>query len=122
MAKATDRRKAKRVALFDDFHVLDAETGGLLGYIRDISSQGMRIVGTVAPIIDREYRIAILPPEPIVGQTIIQLEATCRWHTTDVQRGLHSSGFQFGELPQVENHLIEQIQIEYEFSVSECGL
>jgi hypothetical protein len=121
MGKAEDRRKSKRVALFDDFHVLDAETGELLGYIRDISSRGCMVVGTLALVIEHRYKLAIVFPEPVVGEKLVRLEATCRWHSYNVKRGFHESGFQFGELAMVENHILEQIQTEYEFSVAEGG-
>ena len=121
MTKKTDRRKPKRVALFDDFHVLDSKTSELLGYVRDIASRGMMVVGTLAPIVDQVYRIAVVLPEPILESKILQLEATCRWHMIDVQRGFHKSGFQFGVLAFREEHMVEQIQADYEFSVSEGG-
>jgi len=119
MTKVTDRRKSRRVALFDDFHVLDSQTGDLLGYIRDISSHGMMVVGSLVPVVDQAYKIAVVLPEPIVEVKTLQLEATCRWHTIDVQRGFHRSGFQFGELAFREQHIVEQIQTEYEFYTSE---
>ena len=119
MTHAKDRRKPQRVALFDDFHVLDSQTGELLGYIRDISSHGMMVVGSLVPVVDQAYKISVVLPEPIVEVKTLQLEATCRWHTIDVKRGFHKSGFQFGTLANPEAHIVEQIQIEYEFSSSE---
>ena len=118
--KDKDRRKPPRVALFDDFHVLDSQTGELLGYIRDISSHGMMVVGSLVPVVDQAYMISVVLPEPIAEAKNLKLEATCRWHTVDVKRGFHKSGFQFGSLAHPEAHIVEQIQIDYEFSNSEC--
>jgi hypothetical protein len=122
MGKSEDRRKSKRVALFDDFHVLDAETGELLGYIRDVSSRGCMVTGTLALVVERRYKLAVVFPEPIVGEKVLKLEATCRWHTYNAKRGFHEAGFQFGELAILESHLLQQIQTEYEFSVTEGGV
>jgi hypothetical protein len=55
----------------------------------------------------------------VVGEKLLRVEAMCRWHSYDVKRGFHESGFQFGELAMAENHILEQIQTEYEFSVTE---
>jgi len=119
MTHAKDRRKPPRVALFDDFLVMDSQTGELLGYIRDISSHGMMVVGSLVPVVDQTYKLSVVLPEPIAEVKALQLEATCRWHTIDVKRGFHKSGFQFGTLAHPEAHIVEQIQIEYEFSSSE---
>ena len=119
MTDAKDRRKPTRVALFDDFHVLDSQTGELLGYIRDISSHGMMVVGSLMPVVDQAYKISVVLPEPIAEVKAFQLEATCRWHTVDVKRGFHKSGFQFGTLAHPEARIVEQIQTDYEFSTSE---
>jgi hypothetical protein len=119
MTNTEDRRKSKRVALFDDFHVLDSQTGELLGYLRDVSAHGFMVYGTLALVADREYKLAIVFPEPVAGETILELTATCRWRSFDVKRGFHISGFQFGELAVKERHIVEQMETEYEFSASE---
>jgi len=121
MNKKSDRRKSQRIALFGDFPVLDTKTTELIGYVRDISSNGMMVVGSLAPVVGRVYEITVALPEPIDDGNILQVEASCRWHTVDVKRGFHKSGFQLGELAEREQHIIEQIQADYEFSTSETG-
>jgi hypothetical protein len=121
MTESMDQRKSRRLALFDDFQVLDSQTGELLGYMRDVSSHGMMVVGSLAPAVDQVYKLAIVLPELIMGEKMFELQATCRWHTIDVRRGFHNSGFQFGELTQQARHILEQIESDYEFSKSESG-
>ncbi len=122
MMRDKDRRRPPRVALFDDFHVLDGQTGELLGYIRDISSHSMMVVGSLMPVVDQAYTISVVLPEPIAEVKTLMLVAACRWHTVDVKRKFHQSGFQFGTLAHPEAHILEQIQIDYEFSNSENKL
>ena len=121
MRDSNDRRKAKRVALFDEFPVLDSRSGDSVGYIRDISSNGCRIGGEWSAMVDHTYQLAIVFPEPIVGEKVLKLEATCRWHTYNASRGYHEAGFQFGKLAMLEAYLLQQIETEYEFCVSESG-
>jgi len=71
------------------------------------------------PVVDQEYKISVVLPEPIAEVKAFQFEATCRWHTVDVKRGFHQSGFQFGTLAHPEARIVEQILIDYEFSNSE---
>jgi len=122
MEKKADRRRTRRVAVFEAFQVLDTQTGELLGYLRDISPKGMMVVGTSALVTERAYELVIVLPEPIANVYQLQIEATCRWHTFDARRGFHESGFQFGELASHDKHLVEQIQGDYEFSVDEREL
>jgi hypothetical protein len=119
MGKRSDRRGTPRIAVFDTFHILNAQNGDTVGYLRDISSNGMMVMGESAPDLDRPMKLAIVLPEPIEGVNILQIQASCRWHTFDALRAFHKSGFQFGELGELERRIVEQIQEDYEFSTTE---
>jgi hypothetical protein len=117
MTEGANRRAQRRIALLDDFHVLDGQTGELLGYVRDISSQGLMVCGVVQPAEYQIMRVVVVLPEPLCGKTILQLDVACKWQTRDDEHNAYKSGFQFLTLSELDRDIVRQIQERYEFSL-----
>ena len=109
-----ERRKDSRRRLRHQLMVLHPASGQLLGYLRNITKNGLRLIGA-APIKPGEMlSCKILLPERLGGATHILVEAQCVWSQKDQLSGFHESGFRIVKTPQDAISIIARLIEEFE--------
>lgn len=86
-------RELERHTINGDVDVYDNLRDLYLGRLVNIHAQGLMIVGDVALEEDRIYTLDLHVPEPVNGQTLIQLGVDCLWTRAADLSGKHWSGF-----------------------------
>ncbi|MBN1980025.1 MAG: PilZ domain-containing protein [Chitinivibrionales bacterium] len=90
-----DRRKTRRRRIIYYLKVRRVDTGALLGYVVDITSEGFMMISQ-AHIGEKtlvELRIDL--PSEIFGQTSIDVKAQCLWCNPDKEHTFYAVGFMF---------------------------
>lgn len=90
------RREFDRSQLREFLRVYDLESMSILGYVFDISLDGMQLVGREPFEIDQLYRFYIeLPSEWVGADGHIEATANIIWRKQDRLLDYHDAGFQF---------------------------
>jgi c-di-GMP-binding flagellar brake protein YcgR len=99
-----ERRKSRRILSLESLPVRDKATGEVVGFVRDLSENGMMISGQGPFSVNRTYRLKMILLKPIMGTRQIELEAICKWKSKDPQHKAYKAGFSFSNL-SAENEL-----------------
>jgi Tfp pilus assembly protein PilZ len=111
-----ERRKLPRKYLMAYSSVYEQSTGKLLGYLCDLTLDGLMVIGKESLEIDKEIGIRIdLPEIPLFSEQHLQIQARVIWVKPDLDPRLNNIGFNFLKLSKEEKPLIEQMIETYEF-------
>lgn len=99
-------RRQPRRHLRQNLVVRDRTTGRQLGYVGDLTVEGLLLVGDQAPGVGDELDVEVVLPEGFAGESLTA-RAVVQWRGQDVNPTLHSVGLRFLELG-----LREQVNIE----------
>ena len=72
-------RELERYTINGDVDVYDSLRDSYIGRLVNIHAQGMMIMGDIALEEDRLYTVDLHVPEPVNGQTVIQVGIDCLW-------------------------------------------
>jgi len=86
-------RELERHTIQGDVDVYDNLRNQYIGRLVNIHAQGFMMVGDIAMEEDRLYTLDLHVPEPVNGQTIIQLGADCLWARDADLSGKRWTGF-----------------------------
>lgn len=111
-----ERRRIKRTHIMCYSRVFDRRTGDLVGFLNDITPQGMNILSDLSLRPEGTYRLRIDLPEYIFGRAYLELEANCRWSRQDVDPNFYIAGFQLAGVSPAEAQIIEQLNQEFELN------
>ncbi|NOY97659.1 MAG: PilZ domain-containing protein [Chloroflexi bacterium] len=111
-----ERRKLPRKYLMAYSCVFNHHDGQLLGYLCDLTIDGLMVISkeAVQPETQLELRID-LPEVPLFPKRRLLLQARAIWCRPDVDPRLYNIGFQFLEVPPDDGSIIEQMIDAYEF-------
>lgn len=106
-------RRYKRIPLRDSFRVLDRETKHLVGYMSNISIDGVQVVSTAPfdPVVD--YQLAIELPWQLAQNSDFKVNANIVWVSPDRVTHFYDAGFQFGSLKAQEKRIIYDLIAQY---------
>ncbi len=110
-----DRRKFKRRYLMFYSRVFDRKTGKLLGYLADMTIEGIMIISEEPIQIAETYRLRIDLPEDMYGKAYLNLEAHSVWTKPDVNPNFFMTGFQLLNTTSDDKDIIQQIILDYGF-------
>ena len=111
-----ERRKLPRKYLMAYSSVYDQSTGKLLGYLCDLTLDGLMVIGKENLEVDQGIEIRIdLPEIPLFSEQYLQIQARVIWIKPDLDPRLNNIGLNFLELPEEKKPLIKQIIETYEF-------
>lgn len=114
--READRREADRYQLAFNLEPTDASTGEPLGWLIDISPEGMMIASDAAKEFDGRYRMRFSLPVPFEGYDAIDVEATAAWSKPAMNPRFHRTGFRELQLvsgpPGALERLIEDYHLQ----------
>lgn len=111
-----ERRKSERKSLVAYTQVFDLYAGDLLGYLGDLTVQGIMVISEKPMQKDIEITLAIeLPELPNIKAHRMTLPARVAWCEQDISPEFYNVGFEFKEVKEEQQSMIESIIQNYEF-------
>ncbi len=109
----TERRKQHRRHLIFYLRLQDARTGELLGYLGDISPEGLLMISERPCAVGRKVHLRMLLPHEIEGHASVEIEGEVRRCAPDYNPQFHAVGIQVEPLPEdtlrVMNELLREM-------------
>jgi hypothetical protein len=113
----SEHRKEARKILLTFTPVYDLRKNSLMGYIRDLTLQGAKLVGNKPVEINRELSLAIEFHEtPEIPATRMILPARVAWCKHEEHSTFYNTGVEFLELTDKNKKVILAILERYQFS------
>jgi len=110
-----ERRKLPRKYLMAYSSVYEQSTGKMLGYLCDLTLDGLMVISKESLEVDAETQIYIdLPDTENFPQNIIKINARVVWINPDLDPRLNNIGFQFIDLAEEQKSIITQMINTYE--------
>ncbi|MBT3315857.1 MAG: hypothetical protein HN390_14715 [Anaerolineae bacterium] len=111
-----ERRKIPRKYLMAYSSVYEQSTGKMLGYLSDLTLEGLMVIGKEKLEIGKETEIRIdLPEIPAFEENQLQIGVRIIWVQPDLDPRLNNIGFNFIELPEEQKPIISEMIEIYEF-------
>ncbi len=93
-------RKFKRRHLIYYLEVFDDESGDLLGYLVDLTVNGLKMVSREAIKTKKEFRLRLIMPEEYCQDRQVVFNAESMWCSPDVNPDFYATGFSTPDLSQ----------------------
>jgi hypothetical protein len=111
----TARRKFKRRYLMYYSRVFDRKTGRVLGYLVDLTPEGIMIISEEPIETEQTFRLRMDLPEGLSTKGNLDFEAASVWCKADIDPHFYGTGFQISEVSPDDIALIERMIQEYGF-------
>ena len=111
-----ERRKLKRRHIMFYSRVFDRKTGKQLGYLGNLTPEGIMIISEEPIDVDQHISLRIDLPEAVYLQSVLLFEACSRWCTPDVDPRFYNTGFELTSILPADLILIGQIVKDFEVS------
>jgi len=119
MNDLNDRRKEPRKKLMAFTPVYEKPKGTLLGYIRDLTLQGVLVIGEKKLDVNKQTTLAIeLPgglPNVNITPTLLTVSARVARCEVDESSQIYKLGFEFIDLEPEQTEVIEALLKRYHF-------
>lgn len=102
-----DKRKLKRRHLIYYLRVVDKATGNLLGFLVNITPQGIMIMSENPIPVGKTFRLQALVPDVTGEKTYLEFDAQSRWCERSINTDFYDTGF---ELLNVDSDAFLSIQ------------
>jgi len=112
----TSTRRHKRHNLIVYLRVYDRDTNALLGYLVDITQQGLMLMSEQPLEANRLYRLRVDKGEVYGPRRYLDLDAQSRWIDRDVNPKLHNTGFSLVDPSPQALGTIEGLILDLSFS------
>ena len=103
----SERRRLSRNHLFYYFRVFDRSDNNLVGFMVDLSPEGLKIISESEVRVGHTYYLRLNPPLEIYGKELLEFDAECMWCRKNTDPDYFNAGFR---LFNVSNENIELIQ------------
>ncbi|MCP4140790.1 MAG: PilZ domain-containing protein [Chloroflexi bacterium] len=111
-----ERRKIARKYLMAYSSVYEQSTGKMLGYLSDLTLEGLMVIGKEELEIGRETEIRIdLPEIPAFKENFLQIGVRIIWVKPDIDPRLNNIGFNFTDISEEQKLIISEMIDIYEF-------
>ena len=112
-----ERRKLPRKYLMAFSSVLENNSGMMLGYLCDLTLEGLMVISKMPKDVEGEIELYIdLPDTPKFPQKSLEIQTRIVWCRPDIDPRLYNIGFQFIDLAEDNKAIIEQMIESYEFN------
>ena len=109
----SDRREADRYQLAFNLEPVDAATGEPLGWLIDISPEGMMVASDAGRKVEGRCRMRLDLPAPYDGYQAIEVEATAAWSRPSMNPRFHRTGFRELQLVSGPSGALERLIEDY---------
>ena len=111
-----ERRKLHRKYLMAFSSVYKQDTGKLIGYLSDLTLDGLMVISKEDIEINKEMEIYLDLPEMILSkERVLKINARVIWLQPDIDPRLNNIGFQFLKLSEEKTPIIAQMIDAYQF-------
>jgi hypothetical protein len=107
--RAEELRKIDRKYLVFYLRIFDGMSNKILGYLVDISANGLQLIGDFPVEINENYRLRMRLPTMMKERHEILFNATSRWCKNDDNPDFYVSGFQMHDLKPQKTELIKNL-------------
>lgn len=111
-----ERRKHRRFTAPEPLAVKESGTRLTLGFLQDISHNGLMLRGKCPFRIGATYHLKIILPKSISGSRSIEIEAVCKWVSQSNLKKAYDAGFEFTPLPTEKEIVIRLLEADYAIS------
>jgi hypothetical protein len=117
MNEFSERRKEPRKKLMAFTSVYDKPKGVLLGYIRDLTLQGVLVIGEKKLDVNTQTILAFELPGGLPGITTAQLTISARVARCDQDEisQIYQTGFEFTDIKPEQTQIIKALLKRYHF-------
>ncbi len=91
--RLAERRSRNRYQLQFNLELVDVRNGESLGYLVDISGEGLMLASERAYKVEGRYRMRIPLPIEYDGYEALEIEATAAWTKPAMNPAFHRTGF-----------------------------
>ena len=110
-----DRRKTKRRFLMFYARIFDRRTGRQIGYIADLTPEGMMIISEKPIRIGETYPLRMDLPEDLSQRPSLDFQALSIWSKPDIDPDYTATGLQLLDVGEQEIAIIKKIVESYGF-------
>ena len=113
--KIREKRTIKRHHLSYYLKVYNRKTGKPIGYVVNISTEGLRLVSHIPLLTHSVFQFRIKLPREIKGERNIDFDALSCWCRPDVSPDCFDTGFKIVEAPESLLNLVEGLTQYFSF-------
>jgi hypothetical protein len=95
--------------------VFDRKNGKMLGYLADMTIEGVMVISEDTIQTEDVYRLRIDLPEDLYGKAYLNLEARSVWSKPDVNPNFFMTGFQLQNPTPEDQEIMKRIILDYGF-------
>ena len=95
--------------------VFDRKTGQLLGYLGNLTPEGIMLISESPLEVNEEYTLRLDLPDDIYHQPVLNLNANSVWCQIDIDPNFYTTGFQLRDISTGDLEIIRQIIEDYGF-------
>ncbi len=110
-----DRRKTKRRFLMFYARIFDRRTGRQIGYIADLTPEGMMIVSENPIPVGETYLLRMDLPEDLSARPSLDFQARSIWNKPDIDPDYIATGLQLLNVGEQDVAIIKKIVESYGF-------
>jgi hypothetical protein len=108
-----ERRKLKRQHIMFYSRVFDRQTGAFLGYLGNLTPDGVMIISETELDVQQEFQLRIDLPEDIYDKSILNLTARSAWCKRDIDPNFFNIGFSTHNVSTQDVGIIKKIIYDY---------
>jgi hypothetical protein len=110
-----DRRKTKRRFLMFYARVFDRRTGRQIGYVADLTPDGMMLISETPIMIGETYHLRMDLPEDLSQRPSLDFQARSIWNKPDIDPDYIATGLQLLNVGEGDIAIIKKIVESYGF-------
>lgn len=114
--QGAERRVSERYQLAFNLEPIDVASGDRMGWLIDVSAEGMMLASESAKKVEGRYRMRLDLPAEYDGYAAIEIEATAAWCKPAMNPRFHRTGFRELQLvsgpPGALERLIEDYHLQ----------
>ena len=94
--------------------MFDRKTGRLLGYLGNITTEGIMIISEEPLEVDGEYKLRMDLPDDLYQKAVLNFDALSMWCQPDIDPNFYNTGFRLIGISEHEKEIVNQILGDYE--------
>ena len=110
------KNRAERASLIYYPTIRNLVDGEVLGYLIDLSIEGMKLLSEKPIETERYYRLSIEVQSEVAAPRELAIEAKALWCSPDINPDFHDTGFVFRNMTPAAQKVILRLMQEYQFS------
>lgn len=100
------KRKNERVKPLDHFMVVDRHSEDFIGRVVNLSSGGVKVIGTKPIEKSQLYKCKLTLPAVIDGKSHLEFDAVCKWSEKNDFMHMYETGFQFEDISTKDQDIL----------------